>query len=55
MKLIKDMETYQAISINGVIFYRVKVFIWKHQIELIDMVGNVIAQIYKRDIRTVEI
>lgn len=55
MEAITDTKMYEAIEINGVIFEKVQIFIWKHKIELISYLGYVVAQIYKSDIKTIYI
>lgn len=47
------MQYYREFEINGVMFERVQLFIWKFKIELVDCWGRVVAVIDKEDIKTV--
>lgn len=55
MKELEDTKKYKKLTINGVIFEGIQVFIQESYIELVDSWGRTSALIYKRDIKTVEI
>lgn len=55
MEELENERKYNCLEINGIIFEKVQVFIWKNKIELINSWGNVVATIYKDKIKTINI
>lgn len=52
--MLEDGKKYNSLSINGVIFNLVRIFVLENKIEIVDnWSGLTIAFIYKNDIKTV--
>lgn len=56
MEVLEDRKKYKDITINGVNFRFVEIFILENLIEIVDSwAGITIAKIYKEDIKTISI